>query len=164
MTWQASTLGEDWSAPARAGVAGYRKNTHDFNKLIWKTASPKWDFADVTHDRTASAFTNPDHVAVAVHSYRWRLSLAPQTLGISLPGVRGMVPIRKSSLAGGCQDWQASALRNRIRARSLGLVGVVIEIGCRSVGHVVVAMHSDDEEELRRLKGPSAHWADDLTL
>jgi pimeloyl-ACP methyl ester carboxylesterase len=58
------------------GVAGYRQNTHDFNKLIWKTASPKWNFVDATYDRTASAFTNPDHVAVVVHNYRWRLSLA----------------------------------------------------------------------------------------
>jgi pimeloyl-ACP methyl ester carboxylesterase len=58
------------------GVAGYRQNTHDFIKLIWKTASPKWEFDDATYDRTASAFTNPDHVAVVVHNYRWRLSLA----------------------------------------------------------------------------------------
>ena len=58
------------------GAAGYRQNTHDFNKLIWKTASPKWNFTDATYDRTASAFTNPDHVAVVVHNYRWRLSLA----------------------------------------------------------------------------------------
>jgi pimeloyl-ACP methyl ester carboxylesterase len=58
------------------GVAGYRQNTHDFNKLIWKTASPKWNFGDSTYDRSASAFTNPDHVAVVVHNYRWRLSLA----------------------------------------------------------------------------------------
>jgi pimeloyl-ACP methyl ester carboxylesterase len=58
------------------GLAGYRQNTHDFNKLIWKTASPKWNFVDATYDRTASAFTNPDHVAVVVHNYRWRLSLA----------------------------------------------------------------------------------------
>jgi pimeloyl-ACP methyl ester carboxylesterase len=58
------------------GAAGYRQNTHDINKLIWKTASPKWNFTDATYDRTASAFTNPDHVAVVVHNYRWRLSLA----------------------------------------------------------------------------------------
>jgi pimeloyl-ACP methyl ester carboxylesterase len=58
------------------GVAGYRQNTHDFNKLIWKTGSPKWNFDDATYDRTASAFTNPDHVAIVIHNYRWRLSLA----------------------------------------------------------------------------------------
>ncbi|WP_326565179.1 alpha/beta hydrolase [Amycolatopsis rhabdoformis] len=59
------------------GVAGYAKYRHDFNKLIWKNVSPKWDFDDATYDRTASAFDNPDHVAIVEHNYRWRLSLAP---------------------------------------------------------------------------------------
>src|SRR5260370_33476309 len=40
------------------GAAGYRQNTHDFNKLIWKTASPRWNFCDATYHRTAPAFTN----------------------------------------------------------------------------------------------------------
>jgi len=59
------------------GVLGYTQNRHDFNKLIWKTASPQWNFDDATYDRSAAAFDNPDHVAVVVHNYRWRLSLAP---------------------------------------------------------------------------------------
>lgn len=58
------------------GIDGYRQNTHDFNKLIWTQASPKWTFDDVTYDRTARAFTNADHVAIVIHNYRWRLSLA----------------------------------------------------------------------------------------
>jgi len=58
------------------GVLGYRENRYDFNKLIWKIASPKWDFDDPTYDRTARAFDNPDHVAIVIHNYRWRLSLA----------------------------------------------------------------------------------------
>jgi pimeloyl-ACP methyl ester carboxylesterase len=58
------------------GIAGYRQNTGDFNKLIWKSASPKWNFDDASYDRTAAAFTNPDHVAIVIHNYRWRLSLA----------------------------------------------------------------------------------------
>jgi pimeloyl-ACP methyl ester carboxylesterase len=58
------------------GIEGYRQNTHDFNKLIWTNASPKWKFDDATYDRTAQAFTNADHVAVVIHNYRWRLSLA----------------------------------------------------------------------------------------
>ncbi|GAA4482986.1 alpha/beta hydrolase [Rhodococcus olei] len=58
------------------GVEGYRRYTRDFNKLIWKTASPKWNFDDATYDRTAASFTNPDHVAIVIHNYRWRLSLA----------------------------------------------------------------------------------------
>jgi pimeloyl-ACP methyl ester carboxylesterase len=59
------------------GVLGYDKNRHDFAKLIWKTASPKWEFDDATFDRSAAAFENPDHVAIVIHNYRWRLSLAP---------------------------------------------------------------------------------------
>jgi pimeloyl-ACP methyl ester carboxylesterase len=58
------------------GVKGYTQNTHDFNKLIWKIVSPKWSFDDATYDRTAAAFNNPDHVAIVIHNYRWRLSLA----------------------------------------------------------------------------------------
>ncbi|HUM10025.1 MAG TPA: alpha/beta hydrolase [Myxococcaceae bacterium] len=58
------------------GRAGYDKYRHDFAKLIWKLASPKWDFDDATFDRTAASFDNPDHVAIAIHNYRWRLGLA----------------------------------------------------------------------------------------
>ena len=59
------------------GEIGYAENLHDFAKLIWKTASPKWDFDDATFGRSAAALKNPDHVAIAIHNYRWRLSLAP---------------------------------------------------------------------------------------
>ena len=59
------------------GRAGYDKYRHDFNKLIWQIASPNWDFDDATFDRTAAAFNNPDHVAIVIHNYRWRQSLAP---------------------------------------------------------------------------------------
>jgi pimeloyl-ACP methyl ester carboxylesterase len=58
------------------GRAGYDKYRHDFSKLIWQLASPKWNFDDATYDRSAAAFDNPDHVAVVVHNYRWRLGLA----------------------------------------------------------------------------------------
>jgi pimeloyl-ACP methyl ester carboxylesterase len=58
------------------GELGYSKNTLAFNKLIWQTASPKWQFDDATYDRTAASFSNPDHVAIAIHNYRWRLGLA----------------------------------------------------------------------------------------
>jgi pimeloyl-ACP methyl ester carboxylesterase len=57
------------------GYAGYDANRHDFNKLIWHTASPKWNFDDATYERSAQAFNNPDHVAVVIHNYRWRLGL-----------------------------------------------------------------------------------------
>jgi pimeloyl-ACP methyl ester carboxylesterase len=58
------------------GRAGYDKYRHDFSKLIWKLASPKWAFDDATFDRSAAAFDNPDHVAIVIHNYRWRLGLA----------------------------------------------------------------------------------------
>jgi pimeloyl-ACP methyl ester carboxylesterase len=58
------------------GRAGYEKYHHDFDKLIWKLASPKWNFDDATFDRSAASFDNPDHVAVVIHNYRWRLGLA----------------------------------------------------------------------------------------
>ena len=57
------------------GRDGYDKYRHDFAKLIWQIASPKWNFDDATFDRTAASFDNPDHVAIVIHSYRWRLGL-----------------------------------------------------------------------------------------
>jgi pimeloyl-ACP methyl ester carboxylesterase len=58
------------------GRAGYDKYRHDFAKLIWRIASPKWHFDDATFERSAAAFDNPDHVAIVIHNYRWRLGLA----------------------------------------------------------------------------------------
>jgi pimeloyl-ACP methyl ester carboxylesterase len=58
------------------GRIGYDKNRHDFNKLIWHLASPRWEFDDATYDRSAASFNNPDHVAIVIHNYRWRLDLA----------------------------------------------------------------------------------------
>jgi pimeloyl-ACP methyl ester carboxylesterase len=58
------------------GRAGYAKYLHDFNKLIWQTASPKWNFDEATFDRTAASFDNPDHVDIVIHNYRWGLGLA----------------------------------------------------------------------------------------
>ena len=58
------------------GRVGYDKNRHDFAKLIWQLASPQWKFDDATFDRSAASFDNPDHVAIVIHNYRWRLALA----------------------------------------------------------------------------------------
>jgi pimeloyl-ACP methyl ester carboxylesterase len=58
------------------GRAGYEEYRHDFAKLIWQIASPKWDFDDATFDRSAASFDNPDHVSIVIHNYRWRLGLA----------------------------------------------------------------------------------------
>jgi pimeloyl-ACP methyl ester carboxylesterase len=58
------------------GRAGYEKYLREFNKLIWRLASPKWDFDDETFERSAASFDNPDHVSIVIHNYRWRLGLA----------------------------------------------------------------------------------------
>ena len=58
------------------GRLGYEKYRREFAKLIWQLASPKWRFDDATFDRSAAAFDNPDHVAIVIHNYRWRLGLA----------------------------------------------------------------------------------------
>lgn len=57
------------------GKTGYSQNTYEFNKLIWKLASPVWNFDKATYDQTANSFNNPDHVAIVIHNYRWRQSL-----------------------------------------------------------------------------------------
>jgi len=58
------------------GVLGYTQYTDEFNRLIWTIVSPKWHFSDAIYNRTAAAFKNPDHVAIVIHDYRWRLGLA----------------------------------------------------------------------------------------
>ncbi len=58
------------------GRAGYDRYRRDFARLIWRLASPKWDFDNATFDRSAASFDNPDHVAIVIHNYRWRLGLA----------------------------------------------------------------------------------------
>lgn len=58
------------------GRAGYDAHRDEFAKLIWRTASPAWRFDDATFARSAVSLYNPDHVAIVVHNYRWRLGLA----------------------------------------------------------------------------------------
>ena len=58
------------------GRAGYDQYRHDFAKLIWRIASPKWNFDEATFERSARSFDNPDHVDIVIHNYRWRLGLA----------------------------------------------------------------------------------------
>jgi len=57
------------------GRAGYEKNLNDFANLIWRLASPNWSFDDATFDRSAASLENPDHVAITIHNYRWRMGL-----------------------------------------------------------------------------------------
>ena len=58
------------------GRDGYAKHRKDFARLIWALASPRWHFDDAAFARSAAAFDNPDHVAITIHNYRWRLGLA----------------------------------------------------------------------------------------
>jgi len=58
------------------GAKGYAKYRREFSKLIWQTASPQWKFDDATFERSADAFDNPDHVAIVIDNYRWRIGLS----------------------------------------------------------------------------------------
>lgn len=59
------------------GRAGYERYRRDFARLIWRTASPRWDVDEATFERTVRALDNPDHVAVVIDNYRWRIGLSP---------------------------------------------------------------------------------------
>jgi pimeloyl-ACP methyl ester carboxylesterase len=57
------------------GRAGLARHRHALCKLLWKLWSPDWAFDDVTFDRSARSFDNPDFVDVVIHSYRVRYGL-----------------------------------------------------------------------------------------
>jgi pimeloyl-ACP methyl ester carboxylesterase len=59
------------------GRAGYDRFRREFAELIWRTASPSWDFDEAVFDRSAVSFDNADHVEIVIHNYRWRLGVAP---------------------------------------------------------------------------------------
>lgn len=106
------------------GRLGYEKNWHDFAKLIWKTASPKWQFDDATFERSAASLANPDHVAITIHNYRWRLGLAagePQYDALErrlagLPAI-GVPTITMEGAANGAPHPQSSAYANKFTGR-----------------------------------------------
>ena len=87
------------------GRAGYEKYRREFAKLIWRTASPKWNFDDATFERSAASFDNPDHVAIVIHNYRWRLGLAD-----------GEAEIRRPRAAARRRPGHRRARRSRSRA------------------------------------------------
>ncbi|MFG2474614.1 alpha/beta fold hydrolase [Streptomyces fagopyri] len=58
------------------GRLGLQEHRADLARLVWTFNSPTWHYDDATFDRTAKAFDNPDHVAIVIHNYRWRLGLA----------------------------------------------------------------------------------------
>ena len=73
---QSSHGGTNSILPRSAAGPVTRNTGTIFAKLIWQTASPKWDFSDATFDRSAASFDNPDHVDIVIHNYRWRIGLA----------------------------------------------------------------------------------------
>src|SRR5205085_11431101 len=100
------------------GRAGYEKYRREFAKLIWRTASPRWDFDDATFDRTAASFDNPDHVAIVTHNYRWRLGLAegePEYLELEKRLAQGpVIAVPTITLEG---DANGAPIPNRARTR-----------------------------------------------
>ncbi len=88
------------------GRAGYDKYRRDFSRLIWRLASPKWNFDDATFDRTAASFDNPDHVAIVIDNYRWRLGL-----------VEGRAEVRRSGKAAGRRSGDRRADHHHGRRR-----------------------------------------------
>ena len=106
------------------GRAGYEKYTRDFAKLIWQLASPQWNFDDATFERSAAAFDNPDHVAIVIHNYRWRLGLAEgepkyDDLRSGLPSSRHQ---RADDHAGGRRQRRAASGPQRLRQEILGQI------------------------------------------
>jgi hypothetical protein len=71
-----SGVGLKYYFATERGRFGYDKYRHDFARLIWKIASPNWDFDDAKFDRCATSFDNLDHVSIVIHNYGWRLGLA----------------------------------------------------------------------------------------
>ena len=100
------------------GRAGYAKNRHDFARLIWKLASPKWNFDDETFDRSATALENPDHVDIVIHNYRWRLGLVEgESKYDELEQRLAQAPIDRSAhhhARGRCQ-WRAAPAAGKLR-------------------------------------------------
>jgi pimeloyl-ACP methyl ester carboxylesterase len=106
------------------GRAGYAEYTKDFARLIWQLASPQWQFDDATFERSAAAFDNPDHVAIVIHNYRWRLGLAageaqydPLEQRLATAPVIGVPTITLEGDANGAPHPDASAYAKKFSGR-----------------------------------------------
>jgi pimeloyl-ACP methyl ester carboxylesterase len=106
------------------GEEGYTKYRREFAKLIWETASPKWRFDAATFDRSAASFDNPDHVAIVMHNYRWRLALAagePQydelEKRLSVSPVISVPTITMEGDANGAPHLDPAAYRNKFSGK-----------------------------------------------
>ena len=58
------------------GRHGLEANRDEISELLWHDWSPTWEFSHDDFRRTAASFTNPDFVAIVLHSYRHRYGLA----------------------------------------------------------------------------------------
>ena len=58
------------------GRRALERNRRGFARQLWSMWSPTWAFDDMTFERSAVAFDNPDFVDVVIHSYRHRYGLA----------------------------------------------------------------------------------------
>jgi pimeloyl-ACP methyl ester carboxylesterase len=116
------------------GRAGYEKYTREFSKLIWKLASPQWKFDDATFDRSAASFDNPDHVAIVIHNYRWRLGLgeraAPEPWKRLAQFPASRAPITLEADANGAPHPPPSAYASKFSGRDQHR-----DINGRGVGH-----------------------------
>jgi pimeloyl-ACP methyl ester carboxylesterase len=66
-----------WYFHTERGVAGLTQNRGPICRLLWELWSPNYRFDDATYAKTATAFDNPDFVAVVIQSYRHRFGNAP---------------------------------------------------------------------------------------
>ena len=122
------------------GRLGYERDRHAFAKLIWQLGSPKWSFDDATFSRSAASLDNPDHVAITIHNYRWRLALAP-----------GRSPVRRVREAPcGCTGHQRTHdhAGRRCQRRAAPEAG---RLRCEVLGKVL----APDDHRRRRPQPPS---------
>jgi pimeloyl-ACP methyl ester carboxylesterase len=70
--WHARLQWYHWFQATERGAQAVREDRKGFARIMWETWSPKGWFDDVTFDRVATSFDNPDWVDVTLHSYRSR--------------------------------------------------------------------------------------------
>jgi pimeloyl-ACP methyl ester carboxylesterase len=61
-----------WFQATKRGAETVRDDPKAFARIMWETWSPEGWFDDVTFERVATSFDNPDWVDVTLHSYRSR--------------------------------------------------------------------------------------------
>jgi len=64
------------SCACAVGFQLYGDGSDFWNWLEVYLNGTRVNFDDPTFDRSAASFENPDHVAIVIHNYRWRLGLA----------------------------------------------------------------------------------------